>query len=66
MSGLLDQRENFPNAKGPIGRNRGLTAIWTAQNDEIVINFSVLKHAGGGYKQYYGNPMFNLGRDCAS
>lgn len=61
VGGLLDQREFFPDAKGPIGRNRGLTGIWTAQNNIIDINFSVLKHSAGGYGQYYRNPMFKLG-----
>jgi hypothetical protein len=61
VGGLLDQRENFPNAKGPIGRNRGLTAIWTEVNGKINLNFSVLKHQGGGLGQYYRNPMTKLG-----
>jgi hypothetical protein len=61
VGGILDQSEFFPDAKGPIGRDRGNNAIWTVKNNLIDVNFSVLKHSGGGYGQYYRNPMSKLG-----
>lgn len=61
VGGLLNKQEVFPDAKGPIGRNRGLISIQNTDNDLIDVNFSVLKHSGGGYGQYYRSPMFKLG-----
>jgi hypothetical protein len=60
-AGLLDRKEFFPDAKGPIGKIRGLTSIQNTDNDLKDVNFSILKRNGGGYGAYYRSPMFKLG-----
>lgn len=63
VGGLLDAEENFPDSKGPIGRNRGLDEIASAKNqgqDYINVDFSVLAHQGGGFGQYYYSSMEKL------
>jgi len=64
IGGLLDAEDNFPNSKGPIGRNRGLDEIARVRNRSetlINVNFSVLKHQRGGFGQYYFASMERLG-----
>jgi hypothetical protein len=61
VGGLLDQQKNFPEGKGPIGRNKGQEAIFNIKDNSVDVNFNVLKHSGGGYSQYYKTPLFKLG-----
>ncbi|WP_155937429.1 hypothetical protein, partial [Methanoculleus sp. MH98A] len=64
IGSLLDAEDNFPGAKGPIGNNRGVGAIQKSRSEEnniVPVDFSVLKHPSGGFKQYYRSPMERLG-----
>lgn len=64
IASLLDAENNFLDAKGPIGNNRGVERIQTARSEEqseISIDFSVLKNPFGGFKQYYKASMEFLG-----
>jgi len=56
LGSLLDAGINFPDGKGPIGRNRGLAAlseVKTSEKSVINVNFSVLDNQAGGYGQYF-------------
>ena len=64
ISSLLnkDKNEIFQNDRNPIGNNRARKRIETRPDTSIIdVEFSVLKNSGGGYSQYYTNPMMLLG-----
>ena len=64
IGSLLDAEDNFPGAKGPIGNNRGVEAIRKSRSEEnnlAPVDFSVLRHPSGGFKQYYQSSMERLG-----
>lgn len=61
IGSLLDIYDNFVNAKGPIGKIKGARIIKNIPESNLInVNSSLLENRGGGYAQYYRNPIFLL------